>query len=83
MILEHFAAFLHNTASEPHTATSVSAVRLPQTETATAFFLAVLPQPLKKCGISWVFPTFEKADCTLGKVPKKNGFIWDFVPNYG
>ena len=51
MILEHFAAFLQNTASEPHTATSVSAVRLPQTETATAFF----------CGITATTPQLKDA----------------------
>ena len=40
MILEHFAAFfLHNTSIEPHTESSVFAVLLPQTETATAVFL--------------------------------------------
>ena len=36
---------LHNTATEQNTETLVFAVRLSQTETATAVFTAVLPQP--------------------------------------
>ena len=36
---------LHNTATEQNTETLVFAVRLSQTETATAVFFAVLPQP--------------------------------------
>ena len=27
--------------------------------------------------------TFRESPLALGKVSKKNEFIWDFVPNYG
>ena len=49
------------------TATSVFAVWLPQTDTATTYFCSITTTALnlKKCGISGVFPTFEKVDCTL------------------
>ena len=42
---------LHNTATEQNTETLVFAVRLSQTETATAAFFAVLPQPHCTCYI--------------------------------
>ena len=52
---------LHNVATEPHIATSVFAIRLPQTDTTTAIFCGITAtaQHLKKCGISGVLLTLS------------------------